>query len=55
MCGHSLTLLQSNPDIFCVLYDHGINIYMIDQFLSVYGFYIRFYISDSVCSLEHRV
>ena len=40
--GHSLTLLQSNPDIFCVLYDHRINIYMIDQFLSVYGFYIRF-------------
>ena len=40
--GHSLTILQSDPDIFCVLYDHGINIYMIDQFLSVYGFYIRF-------------
>ena len=40
--GHSLTLLQSNPDISCVLYDHGINIYMIDQFLSVDRFYIRF-------------
>ena len=38
MCGcpaTHLTLLQSNPDIFGVLYDHGINIYMIDQFLSV--------------------
>ena len=49
--GHSFDSIIEKSRHFLVVYDHGINLYMIDQFLSVY----QVYISDSLCSLEHRV
>ena len=39
-----------------IIYNHGINAYMVDRFI-VYIFYIRFYqvyMSGSVCSIEHQ-
>ena len=49
--GHSFDSIIEKSRHLLVVYDHGINLYMIDQFLSVY----QVYISDSLCSLEHRV
>ena len=40
--GHSFDSIIEKSRHLLVVYDHGINLYMIDQFLSVYGFYIRF-------------
>ena len=37
--GHSFDSIIEKSRHLMVVYDHGINLYMIDQFLSVYGFY----------------
>ena len=42
---------MSNPDIYCYIYNHGINVYMVDRFLE----YI-FFISGSIrfiCQVQY--
>ena len=42
--GHSFDSITEKSRHLLVLYDHGINIYIIDHFLSVCGFFISGFI-----------